>query len=269
MAIVKANYVKRGKEERGRAKATIRYIQHRRGQDGQTITRTLFGREGEMERSEAYRIIDEAGKGRLFYRFIISPDPKREDRNHDLDMRDITEQTICALEDLIDAKEPIEWIAATHADHAPHLHTHVIAVVPKRLYKADLEYLRYQATKASLEQRRILDLQHYRERERPYPLQRYFNPSRRPASFQKQYLPGTRGSSKSSLRHTTGSYGSYIKPYLRTCFCTRCFATHIHSIRDPVHRCKSCRLILHRQQQVRVIKPLREHQYQKGAVWEL
>jgi hypothetical protein len=43
MAIVKANYVKRGKGERGRAKATIRYITHRRDKDGHTVTRALFG----------------------------------------------------------------------------------------------------------------------------------------------------------------------------------------------------------------------------------
>src|SRR2546430_15749575 len=110
MAVVKANYVKRGTGEKGRAKASIRYIQHRRGQDGERVSRTLFGREGEMDRQAAYRIIDEAGKGNIFYRFIISPDPKREDRNHDLDMRDITTQTIQALEDLIGGKEPGEWI---------------------------------------------------------------------------------------------------------------------------------------------------------------
>jgi hypothetical protein len=178
MAVVKANYVKRGTGERDRAKATIRYIQHRRGQDGERVSRTLFGRYGEMDRQAAYRIIDEAGKGSIFYRFVISPDPKREDRSHDLDMRDITTQTIQALEDLIGGKEPIEWIAATHSDHAPHLHSHVIAVVPQRLYKADLEYLIYQATQASLEQRRILDLALFREREQPYPLQRYDSPSR-------------------------------------------------------------------------------------------
>jgi hypothetical protein len=101
MAIVKANYVQRGVGEKGRAKATIRYIQHRRDRDGEKVTRTLFGRDGEMDRQDAYRIIDEAGKGSIFYRFIISPDPRREDRNHDLDMRDITTQTIQALEDLI------------------------------------------------------------------------------------------------------------------------------------------------------------------------
>jgi hypothetical protein len=266
MAIVKANYVKSGKGEKERAKATVRYIQHRRGLDNQTITRTLFGREGEMDRQHAYRIIDEAGKGSLFYRFIISPDPKREDRNHDLDMRDITTQTIQALEDLIGRQEPIAWIAATHADHAPHLHSHVIAVVPKRLYKADLEYLRYQATKASLEQRRILDLQHYRERERPYPLQRYNNPSRPLSFFRKRYRGATRGFSKPFTRLQTGSY---LKPQLHTCTCTRCFAMHLHSIRDPVHKCTSCGLILHRQQQLRIIKPIRERQYYKGAAWEL
>jgi hypothetical protein len=269
MAVVKANYVKRGTGERDRAKATIRYIQHRRGQDGERVNRTLFGRYGEMDRQAAYRIIDEAGKGSIFYRFVISPDPKREDRSHDLDMRDITTQTIQALEDLIGGKEPIEWIAATHSDHAPHLHSHVIAVVPQRLYKADLEYLRYQATQASLEQRRILDLALFREREQPYPLQRYDSPSRNFYSFQKRYRGSSMGRA-SSLRPTRSSYGSYLKPQLRTCFCTRCFAQHAHSIRDPVHKCKSCGLILHRQQQLRIIRPVRarEYHYRKEVAWE-
>jgi hypothetical protein len=80
MAVVKANYVKRGKGERGRAKATIRYIQHRRDRDGERVSRTLFGFDGELTREQAYRMIDEAQKGTIFYRFVLSPDPKREDR---------------------------------------------------------------------------------------------------------------------------------------------------------------------------------------------
>ncbi len=264
MAIVKANYVQRGIGEKGRAKATIRYIQHRRGKDEQTVTRTLFGREGAMERQDAYRIIDEAPKGSIFYRIILSPDPRQEDRNHDLDMRDISEQTIQALEDLIGGQEPIEWIAATHADHAPHLHTHVLAVVPKRLYQAELNYLIHHATKASLEQRRILDLAHYRERERPYPLQRYASPFHRNlSSFQKR----SRGSTKERASSPGYTTGSSLKPQLRTCFCTRCFAQHMHSIRDPVHKCKSCGQLLHRQQQLR-IKPIRAHRGERQAAWE-
>jgi hypothetical protein len=272
MAVVKANYVKRGAGERGRAKATVRYIQHRRGENEQTITRTLFGREGELDRKDAYRIIDEAPKGSIFYRLILSPDPKREDRNHDLDMRDIATQTINALEDLIGREEPIEWIAATHADHAPHLHTHIIAVVPKRLYHADLAFLRHRATKASLEQRRILDLARYRERERPYPIQRYARSSSNFYAFQKhrieRYIGSTRGFTKPSPSRATGSIMSYPKPQLHTCFCTRCFATHIHSLRDPVHKCKSCGLMLHRQQQLRILRPVREHSRERQAVWQ-
>src|SRR5205823_1108587 len=86
MAIFKANYVKRGTTAKALAKASVRYIQHRRGKDGERITRTLFGSDGMMERHEAYQMIDEATKGSFFYRFVLSPDPKREDHNHDLDM---------------------------------------------------------------------------------------------------------------------------------------------------------------------------------------
>jgi predicted SnoaL-like aldol condensation-catalyzing enzyme len=33
MAVVRSNYVKKGKTEKARAKATVRYIQHRPGKD--------------------------------------------------------------------------------------------------------------------------------------------------------------------------------------------------------------------------------------------
>src|SRR5918912_3269375 len=167
MAIFKDNYCKRGKTERALAKASIRYIQHRRGKDGEKITRTLFNGYGPMERLEAYSIIDEAKKGAYFYRFILSPDPKREDHNHDLDMRDIALQTMLALEERLGVH--IEWVGAVHADHAPHLHAHLIAVVPKRLYIRDFKALRQRATEASLEQRELLDLVRGHQQERPYP----------------------------------------------------------------------------------------------------
>src|SRR5207248_11657647 len=147
MAVVKANYGRRGTGERDRAKATIRYIQHRRGQDGERVSRTLFGRYGEMERHEAYRIIDEAGKGSVFYRFIISPDPKREDRNHDLDMREIAMRTMVTLEERLGTS--ILWVGAVHDDHAPHLHAHLVAVVPQRLSVEDLDALRARTTDAA------------------------------------------------------------------------------------------------------------------------
>ena len=63
--IVKANYVKRGEGDRARAKATIRYITHRRDREGERVTRDLFGFEGFLDKQTAYRLIDEAPqKGR-------------------------------------------------------------------------------------------------------------------------------------------------------------------------------------------------------------
>ena len=93
MAIVKATYTKSS----GGAKASIRYIEHRPGKDNAKIKRTLFGIDGAMGRWQAYRMIDEADKGSLFFRFVISPDPKQEDTDKDLFLREITEKTIDSL----------------------------------------------------------------------------------------------------------------------------------------------------------------------------
>jgi hypothetical protein len=237
MAIFKANYCKRGKTERSLAKASIRYIQHRRGFEGEKISRTLFNQDGPMERIDAYSIIDEAKKGAFFYRFIISPDPKREDHHHDLDMRDIAERTMSALEERLGV--PIQWLGAVHADHAPHLHAHLIAVVPKKLYVKDFQALRARATEASLEQREFLDLLRGHTRERPYPLPTFARTLK--TSWRHRHAAATWGRYDTSA-HTSVSRGS---PKLQTCTCPRCNAVHIHSARDPVHRC-SCGVVLHR-----------------------
>jgi hypothetical protein len=71
MAIVKANYVKRGKGEKERTKATIRYITHRRDRDGHTVTRELFGYDGALTKEQTYRMIDEARRGTIFYRIVL------------------------------------------------------------------------------------------------------------------------------------------------------------------------------------------------------
>jgi len=151
MAIVKAKYTK----SRGGAKATIRYIQHRPGKEKTRITRTLFGIDGAMGRWQAYRMIDEAEKGSVFFRFVISPDPKQEDTQQDLRLREVTEQTMLMLEERL--HKQVSWVAVVHADHAPHRHVHVLAVVVGRLQVQDFESLRQAATAASVTQRRQAD----------------------------------------------------------------------------------------------------------------
>src|SRR5438270_9411266 len=106
MAIIKATYTKSS----GGAKASIRYIEHRPGKDGEKITRTLFGSDGGMGRWQAYRLIDEAEKGSFFFRFVISPDPKQEDSGKDLFLREVTEQTMLRLEEHL--HKEVSWVAA-------------------------------------------------------------------------------------------------------------------------------------------------------------
>lgn len=165
MAIVKANYVKRGSSEKARAKASIRYIEHRRGKDGAKTTRALFGTDGLLGRWQAYRMIDEAAKGSVFFRFVISPDPIKEDTEKDLFLREITEKTMQSLENRVQMS--VQWVAAVHADHTPHRHVHVVAVVPGRLQAQDFQQLRLAATQAAIFQRKERDLsREQKERER-------------------------------------------------------------------------------------------------------
>src|SRR5947209_5081075 len=143
MAIVKATYTKSS----AGAKAAIRYIEHRPGKDGEKIIRNLFGIDGLMGRWQANRMIDEAEKRSLFFRFVISPDPNREDTEKDLHLRDVTEKTMLSLEERL--HKQIAWVAAVHDDHVPHRHIHVVAIVPERLQVQDLQAMRTTATEAA------------------------------------------------------------------------------------------------------------------------
>ena len=84
MAIFKANYVKRGKTAKDLAKASVRYIQHRRGKDGETKPEpflTMTGRWSDISLPDD----DEAKKG-VSLPLFLSPTPNARTR-HDFDMR--------------------------------------------------------------------------------------------------------------------------------------------------------------------------------------
>ncbi|MGH9876515.1 MAG: hypothetical protein ACRD5H_02670 [Nitrososphaerales archaeon] len=155
MAVVKANYVKRGTGEKGRAKASIRYITHRRDRDNHTVTRTLFGFDGQLSKQQAYKMIDEANKGTIFYRFVLSPDPKREDRYKDLSLSEITLDTILKLEERLG--KHVQFVATIHNDHSPHRHVHTLVLVQRKLTRDDFRSLRDAATEQALSQRRTRD----------------------------------------------------------------------------------------------------------------
>ena len=100
-------------------------------------------------------MIDEAGQGSLFYRLVISPDPRTEDAERDLHLREIIEKTMLYLEDRF--QKAVPFVAAEHDDHSPHRHTHILAVLPGRLSPRDLAALRGVATEAALFQRQERD----------------------------------------------------------------------------------------------------------------
>jgi hypothetical protein len=160
MAVIKANYVRRGKVGNAKAKDNVRYIQHRAGKDKERVMRPLFTSDGPMTRLEAYQFIDDAPKGTHFYTVIINPDPTTEDTYKDLDMRAVaitTMQTIAAIVDT-----PVIWVAAVHDDHTDKNHVHALAALPRRLDTPELNRIREETTTVCLEQRRELD----RSRER-------------------------------------------------------------------------------------------------------
>ena len=152
MAIVKATYTKKARE----AKDYIRYVQHRKGLDGHKATRELYGHEGVMERVQGYELIDNAEKGTVFFRIIINPDPATEDTRKDLSLTAITGKTMQTLQERVGRAVP--YIAATHADHTPLHHAHILALVKGRLGREDLQALRETATHAALQQRKARDL---------------------------------------------------------------------------------------------------------------
>ena len=152
MAIVKASFTRNGRV----AKAATRYIENRPGIDGARVVRTLFTADGKVQRAEVYDMIDQAANGSYFFRLVISPDPVREDSDKNLSLREITERTMQSLENRF--QQPLQWVAAIHADHAEHRHIHAIAIVPQRLNVQDFQRMRTAATEEAREQLRHLDL---------------------------------------------------------------------------------------------------------------
>ena len=166
MAVVKANYVRKGRGERETAKANIRYIQERPGRDKEQLTRPLFNSGGFLGRLEAYQFIDEmANQGRYFYRLKFSPDPSKEDTKRDLHMQKLTRQMMKRLEKRF--KTTIPWAGALHDDHTDIRHVHILAALPRRLKKHELEALIREVTTLCQEQRRQLEPEkeraHWRE----------------------------------------------------------------------------------------------------------
>ena len=236
MAVVKANYCKRGPTEREIAKANIYYIQTRPGRDKQRQSRVLFGPGGNMSRYEANQFITDAPEGTYFYRLKLSPDPTLEDGKRDLNMQKLTRALMKRLEKRL--KTAIPWAAALHDDHTDIRHVHILAAIPRRLNMYELEWLIREATFLSQTQRRCLDRGVSR-----LPWQEHV-PATPLKTGKYTFLSATRTKPGTSLARQRHRWGRPPRSH-PSCTCPRCHMPQAHNGHRGAHLCASCGLMLH------------------------
>jgi hypothetical protein len=237
MAVVRANYCKKGVSERKIAKANIYYIQTRPGRNKERQSRLLFGPSGTMGRHEANQCITEAPKGSYFYRLKLSPDPKREDVKRDLNMHKLTRVMMNGLEKRL--KTAIPWVGSLHDDHTDIRHVHILAVIPRRLRTYDLEFLIREATALSLVQRRMLDRGVTR-----LPWQE--DASTRPLKMGKY--------TAHRYQEKNQSQAKGVSLPQSVCSCPRCHMLHAHNGQRGSHPCRACGLMLHQKKERTLIR---------------
>jgi hypothetical protein len=171
MAIVKASFTR----SRSKIKATLRYIIHRPGREGEKLTRELFGYDGEeMSKEDAYTLIDER-KGMTFFHLKLNFHPTREDRRKDLNLQEITTKAMVTLEEQL--QRTIRFLAVEHNDHSPLRHVHAIVLVKlsrgERVTWQDWKACRDVATEQALLQRKSIDIVRRYQRERSFQTSMY------------------------------------------------------------------------------------------------
>src|SRR5918996_5303064 len=148
MAIVKNKYI-RGKS---RIKAHLRYITHRRGMEGERMTRPLFGNDGALSKLQIYDMIDATKKGAVFHKFVFNFHPVKEDTRKDLNLWEITRKTLEQIKSQFGDSVP--FVATIHDDHTALRHVHGFFIVEGRLSKEEFAKVRRLWKVASFEARR-------------------------------------------------------------------------------------------------------------------
>lgn len=138
IAIVKTSYTRSASE----AKASVRYIEQRKGDLEKHPHRQLFGPLGELSRTEAYDRLDRAGEesGKTyFYRIVLNAG----EGHADLDEGERRAWTAGVME-RIEAQgvKVRDWVAVSHTDQGQHDHVHVVAALGRTLQKDELADLR-------------------------------------------------------------------------------------------------------------------------------
>ena len=157
MAIVKSKYVR----DKSRIKAHLRYITHRRGMEGERMTRPLFGKEGALSKQQIYAMIDAAKRGAVFHKFVFNFHPLKEDTNKDLRLWEITRKTLEHINTQYGQSVP--FVATIHDDHTLLRHVHGFFIVEGKLNREEFKKIKglwKVATAEARGQRKRLDRMH-------------------------------------------------------------------------------------------------------------
>ena len=157
MAILKSKYV-RGKS---RIKAHLCYITHRRGIEGERMTRPLFGKDDALSKLQIYEMIDAVRRGAIFQKFVINFHPVKEDTRKDLNLWEITRKTLDHIKTPFG--ESVPFVATIHDDHTLLRHVHGFFIVNGRLPKEEFKKVKglwKVATAEVRRQRKRLDRMH-------------------------------------------------------------------------------------------------------------
>jgi hypothetical protein len=161
MAIVKAKYV----WSKPRIKAHLRYITHRKGGEGERMSRPLFGKDGALSKQQIYDMIDNARRGAVFHKFVINFHPTKEDTRKGLNLWEVTRKTLEQIKTQFGDSVP--FIATIHDDHTLLRHIHGFFIVEGRLSKEEFAKIKGLWKIASAEawrQRTRLDRMHKSQR---------------------------------------------------------------------------------------------------------
>jgi hypothetical protein len=155
--VIRLNFVKHFQKQK--IKATIRYNSHRRGRDGEKMSRQNFGWDNrDLEKDEIYQMMDAAPKGTNFFRFKINPDPKTENPRKNLDLRDLTIKFMLKLQEL--KGREIQFIATIHNqfDHTGRPHVHAVVLLKGRITRKNLKDLIQTGRSLALKQQKRFTL---------------------------------------------------------------------------------------------------------------
>ena len=189
----------------------------------------------------------------LFFARLLSGSLK-EDAKRDLNMQKLTRQMMQSLEKRL--KTTIPWAGALHDDHTDIRHVHILAAIPRRLQKYELESLIREASTICQEQRRELEpgLERAEWRETAkQPRTTYQS-----LKFSKRHSMPLKRQDQTRKPLVLAGGGSSTKTHA-SCTCPHCHFPQSHNSQGP-HNCVSCGWTLHKKRELTLQR--------KGREWE-